>query len=149
MKNENPVNTYIVRIYRLVGDKPRGILGTAEKVGEKGKKAFTCVDELWEILSSPTSLPSSLQGTRENRKKTFKKTGRKKGGEKFCKTDPRSGLWAVLFMFSFLNYLNRSYYYIVVCPTSMKHFNSLKILLKRKGGCPWILKFLPRVEGDF
>ena len=82
MKNENPVNTYIVRIYRLAGEKPRAILGTAEKVGEKGKKAFTCVDELWEILSSSTSLPSFLQGTRETRKKDFKKTGSKKGGDK-------------------------------------------------------------------
>ena len=82
MKNENPVNTYIVRIYRLAGNKPRTILGTTEKVGKKGKKAFTCVDELWEILSSSASLPSFLQGTRGSRKKAVKKTGSKKGGDK-------------------------------------------------------------------
>ncbi len=44
--------TYIVRIYRLRKDKPRGILGVVEQVGVKGRKAFTDCDELWEILSS-------------------------------------------------------------------------------------------------
>jgi hypothetical protein len=57
-------------------------VGVVEEVGAKGKKAFTNYDELWEILSSPTSLHSSLQGTREIRKKAFKKSGRKKGVDK-------------------------------------------------------------------
>ena len=48
--------TYIVRIYRLRKDKPRGILGVVERVGVKGRKAFTDCDELWEILSCSISI---------------------------------------------------------------------------------------------
>ena len=51
MKNQDSVTTYIVRIYRLTGDKARGILGTTEKAGEREKKAFTTYDELWQILT--------------------------------------------------------------------------------------------------
>ena len=51
MENQDSVNTYIVRIYRLAGDKARCILGTTEKAGEREKKAFTTYDELWEILT--------------------------------------------------------------------------------------------------
>ncbi len=50
--------TYIVRIYRSKKGKPRGIVGVVEQVGVKGRKAFTDLDELWEIISS--SKKSSL-----------------------------------------------------------------------------------------
>ena len=42
---------YIVSIYRGEKDKPHSLIGVVEKVGEKGKKAFTNLDELWEILN--------------------------------------------------------------------------------------------------
>jgi hypothetical protein len=44
---------FIVRIYRCNTKKPRPLLGTVEKVGEKGKLAFTTREELWEILHAP------------------------------------------------------------------------------------------------
>ena len=53
MENQDSVNTYIVRIYRLAGDKARCILGTTEKAGEREKMAFTTYDELWGILTRP------------------------------------------------------------------------------------------------
>jgi hypothetical protein len=43
---------YIVRIYRWVKNKPNSLVGIVEEVGVKGKKAFTNLNELWEILSS-------------------------------------------------------------------------------------------------
>jgi len=75
--------SYIIHIYRFKKNNPRALVGVVEEVGAKGKKAFTNYDELWEILSSPTSLPSSLQGTREIKKNALKKTGRIKGGDQF------------------------------------------------------------------
>ncbi len=43
---------FIVRIYRFEKDKPRSLVGLVEKVGITGKKGFTNLDELWEILNS-------------------------------------------------------------------------------------------------
>ena len=43
---------YIIRIYRHITRKTRPLLGTIEKVGDKGKQAFTTRDELWEILNT-------------------------------------------------------------------------------------------------
>ena len=42
---------YIVRIYRHEKDRPRTIVGIVEEVGAEGKRAFTNLDELWEILN--------------------------------------------------------------------------------------------------
>jgi hypothetical protein len=47
----NEMENYIVRIYRHEKDKPHKLMGIVEKVGEEGKKGFTHVDELWEILN--------------------------------------------------------------------------------------------------
>ena len=47
------LDNYIVRIYRLEPDKPRALVGVVEEVGAKGKKAFTNLDELWEIINAP------------------------------------------------------------------------------------------------
>ncbi len=44
-------NNYILRIYRLSRKKPHSLVGLVEQVGVKEKKAFTNVQELWEILS--------------------------------------------------------------------------------------------------
>jgi len=43
---------YIVSIYRGEKDKPRSLVGVVEKVGVKGRMAFTNLDELWEILNN-------------------------------------------------------------------------------------------------
>jgi len=43
---------YIVRVYRFEKNKPGGLVGVVEEAGIKGKKAFTNLSELWDILSS-------------------------------------------------------------------------------------------------
>ena len=44
------MDSYIVRIYRRAGRKPRILVGTVETVGTRRKTAFTNIEELWEIL---------------------------------------------------------------------------------------------------
>lgn len=46
------VHSYIVRVYREERDNPRLLVGTVEEVGGEGKKAFTTLDELWDILNT-------------------------------------------------------------------------------------------------
>jgi len=43
---------FIVRIYRFQKKKPRMLVGVVEEVGVKGRKAFTNLDELWEIFTT-------------------------------------------------------------------------------------------------
>ncbi|OGW37564.1 MAG: hypothetical protein A2010_10535 [Nitrospirae bacterium GWD2_57_9] len=45
------MQSYIIRIYRREKHNLRKIVGIVEKVGEKGRQAFTQYDELWEILT--------------------------------------------------------------------------------------------------
>jgi hypothetical protein len=48
---------YIVRVYRFEKNKPGGLVGVVEEVGIKGgKKAFTNLSELWDIISSSKSV---------------------------------------------------------------------------------------------
>ena len=42
---------YILSIYRGEKDKPKSLVGVVEEVGIQGRKAFTNLDELWEILN--------------------------------------------------------------------------------------------------
>ena len=44
------MDSYIVRIYRRSGRKPRILLGTVETAGIRKKFAFSTVEDLWEIL---------------------------------------------------------------------------------------------------
>jgi hypothetical protein len=53
--------SYIIHIYRFKKNNPRALVGVVEEIGTTGKKAFTNYDELWEILSSSTSLHSSFR----------------------------------------------------------------------------------------
>lgn len=46
------MKSYIVRVYRCQEKIPRSLVGVVEEVGAKEKKAFTNLDELWEIMSS-------------------------------------------------------------------------------------------------
>ncbi len=52
---------YIVRIYRHEKDKPRCIVGTIEEVGSEGKRAFTNLDELWQILNRQKDAEGALR----------------------------------------------------------------------------------------
>jgi hypothetical protein len=45
------MHSYIVRIYREEPDNPCQLVGIVEEVGKKGRRAFTTLDELWEILN--------------------------------------------------------------------------------------------------
>jgi hypothetical protein len=44
------MDSYIVRIYRRSGRKPRILIGTVETAGIRRKIAFSTIEELWEIL---------------------------------------------------------------------------------------------------
>jgi hypothetical protein len=73
------VEDFIVRIYRFEKDKPRSLVGLVEKVGVGGRKGFTNLDELWEILNSAMADRSSI---RAQKKKKSLKGKRQEGGFK-------------------------------------------------------------------
>jgi hypothetical protein len=52
-KKGGSLETYIVRIYRHGRTIPHRLVGIVEKSGVEGKQAFTCLDELWDILNPP------------------------------------------------------------------------------------------------
>jgi hypothetical protein len=45
------MTSYLVRIYRKEENNPRMLVGVAEEVGVKEKKAFSNLYELWDILN--------------------------------------------------------------------------------------------------
>ena len=47
------MKSFVVRIYRFRKKKPHMLVGVVEEVGVKVKKAFTNVEELWDIFNSP------------------------------------------------------------------------------------------------
>lgn len=55
------MESYVVRIYRSEKDKPRILVGVVEEVGAQGKKAFTNLDELWEILNPKKKARARIQ----------------------------------------------------------------------------------------
>ncbi len=54
------MESFVVRIYRFRKDNPRHLVGIVEMVrGEqRGKMAFSNMDDLWEILNSQMSEPA-------------------------------------------------------------------------------------------
>ncbi len=72
------MESYVVRIYRSEKDKPRILVGVVEEVGADGKKAFTNLDELWEILNPKKKAGARIQKEFITPKKQdeFKKLGR-------------------------------------------------------------------------
>jgi len=91
------MDSYIVRIYRRAGRKPRILVGTVEPAGTRRKIAFSNIEELWEILrrrkgwgsGSPSYLRHRLRkevmnGTAE--------TSSEKSAEGVRKTEPALGL---------------------------------------------------------
>ena len=63
------MDSYVVRVYRQETDNPRKLVGVVEEVGVKGKKAFTDIDDLWEILCAQKGDSREKQGSgaKENR----------------------------------------------------------------------------------
>ena len=60
---EKIVENYIIRIYRFEKDNPRNLVGIVESVegGRRDKRAFTNLDDLWEIFNSQMSEPAHLK----------------------------------------------------------------------------------------
>ncbi len=71
------MDTYIVRIYRREENVPQRLVGLVEEVGVEEKRAFSNLDELWNILSSSEG-SSSRKGRRETRKNPSDKDRHKK-----------------------------------------------------------------------
>ncbi|HDH02395.1 MAG TPA: hypothetical protein ENH31_07160 [Nitrospirae bacterium] len=46
------MNTFIVRVYRCEKDNPPKLVGVVEEVGIRGQRAFTGLDELWDIIGT-------------------------------------------------------------------------------------------------
>jgi len=44
------MDSYVVRIYRRDGKKPRILIGTVEAAGTDKRMGFSNIEELWEIL---------------------------------------------------------------------------------------------------
>lgn len=61
---EKTVENYIVRIYRFEKNNPRNLVGIVESVESegRGKRAFTSLDDLWEILNSQVPEAALPQG---------------------------------------------------------------------------------------
>ncbi len=63
------MNSYVVRIYRQEEDNPRKLVGVVEEVGVKGKRAFTDIDDLWEILCAPKKYAKEKRASRAKENK--------------------------------------------------------------------------------
>ncbi len=68
------MNSYLVRIYRRAENNPRMLIGVVEEIGKSEKRAFSNLDELWDILN-PDRKGGNHPGTARDRKK------RESGGE--------------------------------------------------------------------
>lgn len=82
---------YIVRVYRFEKNKPGGLVGVVEEAGLKGKKAFTNLSELWDILSSCQDIKNQRKNFSEKNtigevlkdgKKRSPKSAHKKGSRR-------------------------------------------------------------------
>ncbi len=54
------MDSYVVRVYRQEKDNPSKLVGVVEEVGVKGKRAFTSLEDLWEILNHGTEVPKRV-----------------------------------------------------------------------------------------
>jgi hypothetical protein len=54
-KLEGVMESYIIRIYRYENNNPRSFVGVVEEVGVPEKRAFTNLEELWNILNFKNS----------------------------------------------------------------------------------------------
>jgi hypothetical protein len=47
------MHSYVVRIYRVLEDRPQQLVGVVEQPGQALPLAFSNIDELWSILVAP------------------------------------------------------------------------------------------------
>lgn len=72
------METHVVRIYRYEKNNPKRLVGIVETIGEGGegdevKKAFTNLDELWQILNPAKENLPALSADRKRRKEDREK----------------------------------------------------------------------------
>jgi len=75
------VKNYILRIYRFDPKNPNRLVGLAEEVGAEGKRAFTNLQELWDILRFPERKAPVERGKRKEvnkKRKSILETGMKR-----------------------------------------------------------------------
>lgn len=79
------IANYIVRLYRFRKNKRSSLVGVVEKVGAKGKRAFTNYDELWDILNAPrgVSSPGKNPMKKDSKKRGMNHHKRKEGGDEY------------------------------------------------------------------
>jgi len=63
------IKTYIIRIYREERDDPHSLVGIVEEVGREGRRAFSNLDELWELLKSRGGNTGNEEGPDGKREK--------------------------------------------------------------------------------
>ena len=63
------MNSYSVRIYRRGEDNPRVLVGVVEEAGVNGKKAFTNLYELWEILNPVKEVQTLSKKSKNSKRK--------------------------------------------------------------------------------
>lgn len=56
------MKSYVVRIYRCERAKNGKLVGIVEGTDRQERLAFTCMDDLWEILNNPGDGPASTDG---------------------------------------------------------------------------------------
>ncbi len=71
------MDSYIVRIYRQEKKNPRLLVGTVEKVGKRGRAAFTNMDELWEIVDTGTDGRAKMRKVKDGREIEMQAKGQK------------------------------------------------------------------------
>lgn len=60
-------DNYIIRIYRRGGHNRRMLVGVVEEVGKDEKRAFTTMEELWDILIGDQATQKSAGEEEERR----------------------------------------------------------------------------------
>jgi hypothetical protein len=81
-RREEPLESYIVRVYRQEKKNPRMLVGTVEKVGKRGRAAFTNMDELWEIVDEGTEGRVKMRKMKDGPEKEMRARGQKPGRSK-------------------------------------------------------------------
>jgi len=71
---------YLIRIHRREKNNPRKLVGVVEEVGVEGNKAFSNLDELWEILN-PSKAETGKTKKRDRLNKPNKLSERSKLNE--------------------------------------------------------------------
>ena len=69
------MTSYLVRIYRKAEDNPRLLVGVAEEVGVKEKKAFSNLYELWDILNPMKGIKRASKKNKNSKHSRNKKCG--------------------------------------------------------------------------